>query len=119
MDNTSRRDLLRLAGLASLGAMLDWRTAQHTDAIRESVHANSPLAQDRIAGMASSFAANTGDLAYSQLQALRQLAAQIDVQAAAMTFADAFWVLGVMLAVCLPLVLLIRSPRPGAAAAVH
>ena len=113
------RNLGGSLGLASLGAMLDWRTAQHTDAIRESVSANSPLAQERIAGMAQSFTAGHGDAAHGQLQALRQFAAQIDLQAAAMTFADAFWVLGVMLVVTLPLVFLIRSPRPGAAAAVH
>ncbi|HEX4095138.1 MAG TPA: DHA2 family efflux MFS transporter permease subunit, partial [Caulobacteraceae bacterium] len=113
------RNLGGSLGLASLGTMLDWRTAQHTEALRESVHANSPLVQERIAGMASSFAGATGDAAYAQLQALRQLAAQIDLQAAAMTFADAFWVLGVLLVVCSPLVLLLRSPRPGAAAAVH
>ncbi len=113
------RNLGGSLGLASLGAMLDWRTAQHTDAIRESVSANSPLAQERIAGMAQSFTAGHGDAAHGQLQALRQFAAQIDLQAAAMTFADAFWVLGVMLVGTLPLVFLIRSPRPGAAAAVH
>ena len=113
------RNLGGSLGLASLGAMLDWRTAAHSDALRESVHANSPLVQDRMAGMAAGFAAKTGDLAYGQLQALRQLAAQIDLQAAAMTFADAFWVLSALLIVCLPLVFLIRPPRSGAAAAVH
>ena len=114
------RNLGGSLGLASLGAMLDWRTSQHTDAIRESVHANSPLVQERIAGMAANFASASGDMALGQLQALRSLAAQIDQQAAAMTFADAFWVLGILLVVCLPLVLLIRPPRPGAApAAAH
>ena len=113
------RNLGGSLGLASLGAMLDWRTAQHSGAIRESVHANAPLVQERMAGMASSFTAASGDAGYGQLQALRSLAAQIDLQAAAMTFADAFWVLGALLVVCLPLVLLIRPPRPGVAAAAH
>ena len=113
------RNLGGSLGLASLGALLDWRTAQHSDALREGVHANSPLVQDRIAGMASSLAGGSGDAALGQLRALRSLAAQIDVQAAAMTFADAFWILGVLLVVCLPLVFLIRQPRPGAVAAAH
>ncbi len=113
------RNLGGSLGLASLGTLLDARTAQHTGALRESVHANSPLVQERIAGMTQSFAASSGDAAYGQLQALRSLAGQIDLQAAAMTFADAFWILGVLLVVCLPLIFLIRPPRPGAAAAVH
>ncbi len=113
------RNLGGSLGLASLGAMLDWRTAQHTGALNESVRANSPLVQERMAGMAQSFAGAGGDLATGQLKALRSLTAQIDLQAAAMTFADAFWVLGVMLVVCLPLIFLIRPPRPGAAAAAH
>ena len=113
------RNLGGSLGLASLGTLLDARTAQHTGALRESVHANSPLVQERIAGMAQSFTGSSGDAAYGQLQALRSLTAQIDLQAAAMTFADAFWILGVLLVVCLPLIFLIRPPRPGAAAPVH
>jgi DHA2 family multidrug resistance protein len=105
------RNLGGSIGLASLGALLDWRTTQHGDALRESVSANSPLAAERLGTMASGFAAQTGDASHAQLQALRQLAGQIDLQAAVMTFADAFWILGVMMLLCLPLVLLLKAPK--------
>jgi DHA2 family multidrug resistance protein len=104
------RNLGGSMGLASLGALLDWRTTQHVSALRDGVTANSPLAQERLSAMASGFAAQ-GDGAYAQLKALRQLAGQIDQQAAVLTFADAFWVLGLGLVICLPLVLLLRIPK--------
>ncbi len=110
------RNLGGSVGLASLGALIDWRTTLHTDRIRESVHANSPLVQDRLSAIASNFTAQHGDAVYGQLQALQQMAAQIAQQAVTMTFADAFWLLGLLLIVCLPLVFLVKPPRRGAAA---
>jgi DHA2 family multidrug resistance protein len=114
------RNLGGSIGLASLGALLDWRTALHVGALRESVDANSALAQERLSAMASGWATRSGDTGQAQLQALRQLAGQIDLQAMVMTFADAFWLLGVMLLLCLPLVLLLKAPKTaGAALGAH
>jgi DHA2 family multidrug resistance protein len=114
------RNLGGSIGLASLGAVMDWRTAIHADAIRESVHANSPLAQDRLAGMAASAMSQVGDATYAQLKALRQIAGQIEQQAMVLTFSDAFWLLGVMLLLCLPLTYFLKPPaHPGDALGGH
>ena len=105
------RNLGGSIGLASLGALLDWRTSLHVNALRESVSANSPLAQDRLAEAGAGFAAQHGDSGLGQLQALGQFAAQIDLQAMVLTFTDAFWLLGVMMMLCLPLVFLLKPPK--------
>ena len=60
-------------------------------------------ASDRIA-------AEHGDKAYAQLQALGQLAAQIQQQAVVMTYSETFYVLGIILLLCIPLALLLRRP---------
>jgi len=105
------RNLGGSLGLALLGVFIDRRTEMHGDVIREAVSANSPLVQERIASNAAGFAAQGGDMAHGQMQALKQLALQIDLQALVMTYSECFWALGVCLLVSLPLVFLLRTPR--------
>jgi DHA2 family multidrug resistance protein len=95
-----------------LGVFIDRRTESHADAIREAVNANSVLLQDRIAQQGAQFAAQSGDLAYGQQQAIGSIASQIHQQAMVMTFSDCFWILGVGLLVMMPLLLLLRAPKP-------
>ena len=113
------RNLGGSVGLASLGSLIDQRAALHAAVVGQGVTANSTLAQDRLSSMASGFTAGHGDAAYGQLQALGQLAQQIQQQAAVMTFADCFWLLGVLIVLAMPLVLLLKAPPRGAAVAVH
>ncbi len=114
------RNLGGSIGLASLGALMDYRVALHTDTIRSAVTANSPVAQERVAAMSANFASQNGDAGHSQLQALGQLAGQIAQQAQVMTFADCFWLLGMLIALGLPLVALLKtSARSGGSMAVH
>jgi DHA2 family multidrug resistance protein len=108
------RNLGGSMGLALLGVFIDRRVEMHGDVIREAVTANSPLARERIATNAASFAASGGDLAHGHMQALAQLAAQIDLQALVMTYSECFWALGVALLASIPLVFLLRPPRRGA-----
>ena len=100
-------------GLAAIATLIDRRTAQHTAALRESVTANAPQAHERLNQMAAGLVAGHGDPAYGQVQALGQFAGQILQQATVMTFSDAFWLLGLLLAACLPLLLLLRPPKRG------
>jgi DHA2 family multidrug resistance protein len=115
------RNLGGSSGLAALGIFIDRRTEFHADIIRESVNANAPLVQERIAGMAASFMQAGTDPAYAQMQALSQLSVQIHIQALVMTYADCFWLSGAVLIGIIPLVLLLRKPPPTAepAAGVH
>jgi MFS transporter, DHA2 family, multidrug resistance protein len=105
------RNLGGSIGLAIIGTVIDRRTTFHAAMLRESVSANSLLGQDRLAANAAGWLTQTGDLAYAQMRALGQFAAQIQQQALVMTFSETFYLLGLALLACVPLALLLRTPR--------
>jgi DHA2 family multidrug resistance protein len=110
------RNLGGSIGLAIIGVIIDRRTTFHTEAIRESLTANSVIGQERIAANAANWFVQTGDMAYAKLRALGQLAAQIQVQASVMTYSETFYALAIALLVCIPLALLLRTPSQSAGA---
>ncbi len=111
------RNLGGSVGLAIIGVVIDRRNSFHVEAIRESVTANSLRAQERIAADTAGWLARTSDAAHAKMQALGQLARQIQVQAAVMTYSETFYVLAIALLACIPLALLLRMPKqvPGGA----
>jgi MFS transporter, DHA2 family, multidrug resistance protein len=106
------RNLGGSVGLALLGVYIDRRNAFHEAFIRESVSANSLAGQDHIAATSAGLLAQHGDRAFAHLQALTQLAGEMRLQAAVITYSETFYVLGVMLLVCIPLVLFLGKPLP-------
>ena len=84
--------------------------------IRESVSANSLIGQDSIAANAANWFTHTGDMAYSRMRALGQLGAQIQQQAIVMTYSETFYLLAIALVACIPLALLLKTPRRNAPA---
>ncbi|HEY4367465.1 MAG TPA: MDR family MFS transporter [Steroidobacteraceae bacterium] len=113
------RNLGGSVGLALLGIYIDRRNAYHDDIIRESVTANSIIGQDHIAASAGVFTAQHGDHAFANMQAFGQLAAQIQQQAAVITFSETFYVLGLALLLCIPLALFLRKPAQAATPTGH
>jgi DHA2 family multidrug resistance protein len=109
------RNLGGSLGLSVLGIFIDRRVEGHADAIRETMTANSPLVQERMAAQAASFAGPGGDLAYGRMQTLQSWAATIHQQAIVITYSECFWVLGVALLAMMPLILLLKPPPRGAA----
>jgi len=109
------RNLGGSVGLALLGVYIDRRNAFHDAAIRDSLTANSLIGQDHMATTSAGFMAQTGDQAYSHMQALGQLAGEMQQQAAVITYSETFYVLAVALLLCVPIALLLRKPKPGAA----
>jgi DHA2 family multidrug resistance protein len=105
------RNLGGSVGLAILGTVIDRRNDFHTAAIRESLTANSVIGQERMAASAANFAAQGGDIAHAKMQALGQLSMQIGQQAIVMTYSETFYVLAIALLACLPLALLLKTPR--------
>ncbi|TKI03355.1 MDR family MFS transporter [Martelella alba] len=105
------RNLGGSVGLALMGVFIDRQTKLHSDIIRESVTANSPLANSRLSGNTALFFSEHGDLLHAKMQALAQLANEIALQASVMTYSESFYMLGIALVGCIPLALLLRSPR--------
>jgi DHA2 family multidrug resistance protein len=110
------RNLGGSVGLAIIGTLIDRRETFHTAVLRESVTNNSLIGQERIGASAASFFAQTGDMAYAKLQALGQIAAQIQTQSMVITYSETFWLLGVALLACIPLAFLLKKPQRGASA---
>jgi DHA2 family multidrug resistance protein len=113
------RNLGGSVGLALLGTFIDRRNSFHEHMIRESVTANSLIGQEHLAGTAAGFFAQTGDMAYSKMQAIGQLAAQMSQQASVITYSETFYVLAIALSLCIPLALLLKKPAPNTPSAGH
>ena len=109
------RNLGGSVGLALLGVFIDRRNALHDATIRESVTANSLIGQEHLRATSAGFLAQHADPAYAHMQAIGQLTGEIRVQAAVITYSETFYVLGIALLLCVPIALLLRKPRPGAA----
>jgi DHA2 family multidrug resistance protein len=107
------RNLGGSVGLALIGIVIDRRNTFHNDMLRESLTANSIMGQDSIAANTANWFAQTGDMAYSHMRALAQLAGQMQLQAAVMTYSETFYLLALALLACIPLALLLRTPRGG------
>ncbi|WP_408583074.1 MDR family MFS transporter [Paraburkholderia tropica] len=108
------RNLGGSVGLAIIGTLIDRRETFHTAMLRESISANSLIGQERLANGAASWFAQNGDMAYSKMISLAQIASQIQQQSMVMTYSETFWVLGIALAACVPLALMLKKPLPGA-----
>lgn len=104
------RNLGGSIGLAIIGTVIDRRTTFHDAVLRESLSANSLIGQERVAAGAANWLTQTGDAAYSQMRSLAQIAAQIHQQAIVITYSETFWMLGIALAACVPLALLLKKP---------
>lgn len=108
------RNLGGSVGLALIGVFIDRHSKLHDDIIRESVSANSLLAQHHMMETSGAFLSRVGDSAYAAKEALAQLGLQIQQQAMVVTYSETFYLLGFALICCVPLALLLRTPRlPG------
>ncbi len=108
------RNLGGSIGLALIGVFVDRRVEGHADAIRQSLNANSPLLQQRLADQAAGFAQAGGDLAQGRMRAIANLANTVHRQALVMTYSDCFWVLGFGVMLMAPLAFMLKAPAPGA-----
>ena len=71
--------------------------------------------QSAIAGMiAKRYGAEIGGLFLAFPAIFPASASLIEKQALVMTYSDCFWLLGILLVAITPIVLLLRSPKPGA-----
>ncbi|PSJ62888.1 DHA2 family efflux MFS transporter permease subunit [Pseudaminobacter soli (ex Li et al. 2025)] len=109
------RNLGGSIGLAMSGILIDQRSAVHSDSIRETLTANSPAGQARIA---ASGVTQGIDAATAKLRAISQLSSLIEKDALVMTYSDCFWLMGVLILAISPVVLLLRRPKQSSAATI-
>ncbi|WP_287876781.1 MDR family MFS transporter [Aquitalea sp.] len=113
------RNLGGSVGLAVIGSFIDRRNALNSETLNSAVSANAVLTQERIAGSAASHLAQVGDAAHARLQALGELAGQIQQQAMVMTYAQTFQALCLVMLCCIPLALLIKTSQQKAMPGAH
>jgi DHA2 family multidrug resistance protein len=114
------RNLGGSVGLALAAVIIDRRSVFHFQMISERLTGNSRLLQENLRGMGSTFGALGPDSAHAQSQAIAALRAKIAEQGLVMAYADALWLFGVTLFLCVGSVFLLRKPNAGGApAAAH
>ena len=108
-------------GVAFATSLLARQQQVHTAILTSHVSLYDPATRDRLAMMASGFRAAGADAVTAMRQATAALAGLVQQQAAMLAFVDVFRLLGVVFVAMVPLVFLMRPPRPGTggAAGVH
>ena len=110
------RNLGASVGIAMLSTVVQIREQVHFSVIAEAISQNSLRLQERLQGLAATFAAKGFDADTAMRQGTDMLAQQVRQSATVMAYADSFWILGVCIAVSLLTLLILRKPGPGAAA---
>jgi DHA2 family multidrug resistance protein len=108
-------------GVAVLTTVLASRTAFHRQVLVENLVPTDPETQARLHAMTSGLMARGSDLEAAHHQALTLLDGAVRMQAQIMSFADSFWLVGLVFAGTLPLLLLLGSGRRkiGASGSAH
>jgi DHA2 family multidrug resistance protein len=110
------RNLGASIGIAMLSTVVQIREQVHFSVIAEAMSQNSLRLQERLQGLAATFAARGADLDTAMRQGTSLLARQVRQSATVMAYADSFWILGVCIAVSLLTLLILRKPPKDAAA---
>ena len=108
------RNLGGSLGIALLSTVIARREVMHFSAIAEAMTANSVKVQERLHALVATMA---GDPAVAPARALATLAGQVRREATVIAYADAFWLVGVLLLGSLATLLILRRPGRGGAPA--
>jgi DHA2 family multidrug resistance protein len=108
------RQLGGSVGVALLTTFMTQRQAFHRTVLSEKLGATSPGTLDRVATLASGFVAKGFDAVNAHAKALKLLDGAVGTQAAVLSFADTFWITGVLFVATLPLVFLLGKRTTGA-----
>jgi DHA2 family multidrug resistance protein len=114
------RNLGGAVGIAGLQTLLTTRQQFHSSVIGESVSLFDEATRNQLDQFAAYFMTHgVGDPATAWRKAAAAIAGRIDLQASAMAFGDAFYLLSVALLAVLGLALLLRKPATAAAGGAH
>ena len=113
------RNLGGSVGLALTAVIIDRRSVFHAQRISERVDANSRLLWDYVHGMGSMLGGGAADAAHRDMQMMSALHGRIMEQGLVMAYADALFVFGVALLLCMGTVLLLRKPEVDTVSMAH
>jgi len=101
-------------GVALLSTMLARRQAFHVAVITEKLVANDPATLERVNMLTGAMMAKGASAVEAKQRALTLLSGSVMQQGSIMSFADTFWLAGVIIVLFLPLVMLLGKPQEGA-----
>ncbi|UQA57204.1 DHA2 family efflux MFS transporter permease subunit [Polyangium aurulentum] len=107
------RQLGGSVGVALLSTLLVQRQAFHTAVVAEKLVANDPVTLERVHMLTGAMMAKGASAVEAKQRALSLIHGTVSQQASIMSFADTFWMAGVIIVLFLPLVLLLGKPQEG------
>ena len=108
------RQLGGSVGVALLSTMLVRRQAFHAAVVAEKLVSNDPATIERVNMLTSAMMAKGASAVEAKQRALAMLSGTVMQQGSIMSFADTFWLAGVIILLFLPLVFLLGKPEQGA-----
>ena len=104
-------------GISVVTTMLDRRSQVHLTNLSSHLSASNPQLQARIKALGQMVQSHGGGPASPVPYALIQAA--VGRQASMLAYVDCFWLLGVAILLMVPMVFLMKKPKPGGGIAVH
>lgn len=100
-------------GIASVTTISARHTQAHMNDLGSNINPYNPAFQSTLQSMIRGFMARGMDMVTATKQAYAALSGMVQRQAAMMGYIDVFFLLAVMFICCLPLILIMKKPRPG------
>ena len=94
-----------------MATFIERRTAFHRSVLADKVDAFATAAQQRMEGLTRLFVSKGDAVALAHQKALGLLNASTGRQASLLSFLDTFYVIGFFFLVCIPLLILFKSPK--------
>ena len=113
------RNLGGSVGLALTAVIIDRRSVFHSQMISEQVTGNSRMLWPFLQGTGAMLGAPGSDSAHGQIQSMSMLHSRIAEQGLVMAYADALWLFGIALFLCMGTVFLLRKPGSNVVTAAH
>jgi DHA2 family multidrug resistance protein len=106
-------------GISVVTTMLDRRTQVHLTNLSSHLSQTNPALQSAIQGASSAMRAHGASAAGATQQAYALIQGVVSRQATMLAYIDCFWFLGVAILLMVPMVFLMKKPKPGGGMAVH
>lgn len=106
------RNLGGAIGVSLLNNFITRQGQIHRNAMTTHTNHANPFFERQLAGMTQNFKAMGMGASEASHRALAQLSSQIDLQSNVLGFVSAFWVLGLMVLLLVPLPFIMRRPNP-------